>query len=405
MMMNSRQETTTNRRVPLPAIHRHLGPSSCSHSAPDSAITEFKLNWGSDKKKGSTHEIIMNEHFIFISGQNMDKIAKFDYEGHLLCHFTMPINSGPHGMLIDTDKKLWVSLEFHGLIVNIDQETGKIVDQYDINMAVSGCHKKINPAPHGITLDRDGHTIWFTGKRTSTIGRIVRPAGKIEHYELPSLGAVPIYLTCTPNRKVYGTELLGGKILQLSMNDHEEVTDIQELPSILPSSFHCLDHAVVPLERPIAVIPDPTNPRYVWFTEEAGGKIGRIDTTTGAMLRYNVPLLQKNHLLGSLAFDREGALWVQVYVDMNNPMPVGYDYLIRFHQRIHQADQCDCDTTTVNLTGVGFAIFTIPTKNTVLHRMRLGYDGNLWFTELMADQLGKVDMRKVKKIMEGELSH
>jgi virginiamycin B lyase len=275
--------STAPRVPPPPATHRHLGPNVCAHSASDSAISEFNLNWDSGNMKGSTHEIVMNEQFIFVTGQNMDKVAKFDYHGNLIAHFSMCPGSGPHGLLIDADDKLWVSLEFHGQIVNIDQESGRILKTYDLKMIVEGSKQHINPAPHGIALDRDGHTIWFTGKRTSTIGRIFRTgknAEKVEHYELPSLGAVPIYLTCTANNKVYGTELLGGKILQLSLDDQNEVCKIEELPMIVPSSFHCLDHLVVPLQRPIAVIQDPINPDYVWFTEEAGGRIGRIDTTT-----------------------------------------------------------------------------------------------------------------------------
>ena len=135
--------------------------------------------------------------------------------------------------------------------------------------------------------------------------------------------------------------------------------------------------------RPIAVVPDQCEP-YMWFTEEAGVKIGKIDMN-GNMTEYRVPALQKNDILASLSFDPDGNLWVQVYVDAANPNPAGYDYIIMFDKSIRQLQGDD-------LSGIPFVMHTIPSKMSMMHRIRPDHDGNLWFTEMMTDKLGKIKL-------------
>ena len=56
----------------------------------------------------------------------------------------------------------------------------------------------------------------------------------------------------------------------------------------------------------------------MWFSEEAGNKVARI-TLDGTITEFGVPLAQKNNILAALAFDAEGDLWVQQYVDPTQP--------------------------------------------------------------------------------------
>ena len=122
----------------------------------------------------------------------------------------------------------------------------------------------------------------------------------------------------------------------------------------------------------------------MWFTEEAGVKIGKIDQR-GKITEYPVPALQKNDILASLAFDRDGNLWVQVYVDQNNPNPSGYDYLLKFDKSIRNIEGSD-------VSGVPFSTHTLPGTGTVMHRIKMDYEGNLWFTEYKTDKLGKITL-------------
>ena len=147
------------------------GMPAAANSSTLGIITEYSLNWPGGLT-GSTHELVISEQFIYVTGQNMHQVAKFDYQGNLLKYFKMPQGSGPHGILLDKKKRLWVSLEFHGKVVRVNEDDGRIEEEIDVKLYAEDAKTPINTAPHGIGLDADGETIWFTGKRTSTIGRI-----------------------------------------------------------------------------------------------------------------------------------------------------------------------------------------------------------------------------------------
>src|SRR5690606_26748546 len=155
-----------------------------------------------------------------------------------------------------------------------------------------------------------------TGKRTSTIGQI-QSDGRVVHFQLGTLGALPIYLSAGPDGGVWGTELFGSRILHVSATG-----ELREYATPTANS------------RPIGAIPDPSKP-LMWFTEESGVKLGKVDMA-GNITEYPVPVLQKNDILASLAFDRRNNLWVQVYVDHSNPTPSGPDYLIEFDSSIRE---------------------------------------------------------------------
>ena len=342
-----------------------------THAATLGNITEFPLQWPYDTitQLGSTHELVINEKYVYITGQNMHQLARFDRRTNQIKHFPMPKGSGPHGILFDHQGRLWVSLEFDGFVVRLD-DNGHIVKKIDVRMYPVGTKNPINPAPHGICLGADGKTIWFTGKRTSTIGRITNPDAEnpvVEHFELPQLGGVPIYLRAGADGSVWGTELLGSKILKVSATGK-----VEEFTIPTPNS------------RPIGIIHDPEG-KCMWFSEESGVKICKI-TFDGVITEYAVPALQKNDIMASLAFDDEMNLWVQVYVDMNNPNPSGYDYIVKFDKSIR-------NLKTNDLSGVPFSTHTIPSKCSVMHRIEKDEEGNLWFTEMMADRLGKVTLK------------
>lgn len=160
------------------------------------------------------------------------------------------------------------------------------------------------------------------------------------------------------------TELVGNAVARVTPGGR-----VSEFPVPTPNS------------RPIALIPEPGG-AAMWFTEEAGNRLGRIDVT-GKITEYLLPKTQNNVLLAGLAFDNDHNLWVQQYVDENNASPVGADHLIRIDRALLSAPSHD-------LTDVPLTYFAVPTRQTVMHRIVLRPDGDLWFTELWADRLGRV---------------
>jgi len=332
-------------------------------------IIEFHLPWdeifrGDDiPPGGSTHEIAWDADgqgpHVWITGQNYDGLARVTPSGEIDL-YRLPRGSGPHGILYDRGGRLWVSLEFEGAVVQID-ERGRIRQRIDIRMHPDGTRRPINPAPHGIALGADGYTIWFTGKRTSTIGKI-NYDGSVEHFEVDTLASLPIYLHAGPDGNMWGTELLGNRILRVRPNGK-----VREYPIPTANS------------RPIALVPGPDG-RSMWFSEEAGRKVARIDMK-GRITEFDVPITQPNMILAGIAFDNAGNLWTQGYIDRNDPEPAGDDYLFRFDRGIQDAR--DGDAANVEVT-----LYRVPTRGTVMHRIVQGPDGNIWFTELATNKVG-----------------
>ena len=106
-------------------------------------ITEYPLNWPDDGRHFSSdnccsmHELVITSKHVFVTGQNMDKVAQFDLNCKLLNHFDMPLKSGPHGLMLDRQERVWVSLEFAGLVVRLDDH-GKIVEEIDVMLYPEG---------------------------------------------------------------------------------------------------------------------------------------------------------------------------------------------------------------------------------------------------------------------------
>ncbi len=120
----------------------------------------------------------------------------------------------------------------------------------------------------------------------------------------------------------------------------------------------------------------------MWFSEEAGNKVARV-TLDGTITEFAVPMAQANNILAALSFDSEGDLWVQQYVDPHRPDPPGDDHVVEIDRDIRTADPGNVDNVT-------FTYHTTPSTDTVMHRIVLGPDGALWFTELATNRLGRI---------------
>lgn len=313
---------------------------------------------------GSTHELTFNPRApdaIWITGQNEAEVVRLGLQGQET-FFPMPVGSGPHGIVFNRQGQLWVTLEFAGELVRLNSH-GKIVQQVHLPRDCPSCGSGVAPGPHGLAVGPDGRTLWYTGKEASVIGR-VSPEGAVRSFRLPHPDSKPIYIHVGPDGNMWFTELTGNRIGRITPSGH-----LREFTIPTPDS------------RPIEIVPDPRG-RAMWFSEEASNKIGRI-SLNGKITEFQVPKSQPNQILAGLAFDRQGNLWVEQYIDQNHPSPPGPDRLVRIASSI---------TTTKpgDLSAKQFKFFDVPTRKTVMHRIMLGPDGNMWFTEMMANQVGRI---------------
>jgi virginiamycin B lyase len=115
--------------------------------------------------------------------------------------------------------------------------------------------------------------------------------------------------------------------------------------------------------------------------------VGRIDSA-GRIIEFAVPKPEgrPNMLLAGLAFDSNGDLWVQQYVDAASPAPAGDDYIVRIAAAGLKAGPD-------GLKPEHFTRHAVPTKNTVMHRIIEGPDKAMWFTEMHADKVGRLAVR------------
>jgi len=313
--------------------------------------------------QGSTHEIAFEPGpggAVWVSGQNYDSLARVA-DGQAPRFLAVPDGSGPHGLAFDNAGRMWVTLEFRGRLRAIGAD-GRVLAEVDVAMP---CTKmpggRTNPRPHGLATGPGG-TLWFTGKATGTLGRVA-PDGKVTHFPLPAGGPAskPIYIHPGPDGAMWATELEGNRIARVAPDG-----GVSEF--LIPT----------PNSRPIAIVPGPDG--AMWFSEEAGSKVARIDRD-GRIREIEVPRGASNLILAGLAFDRDGNLWTQQYVDQNHPDPAGTDSLVRI-------DKAGLAEGAKPGTGVTF--YPVPTRATVMHRIALAPDGALRFTEMHVDQLGRM---------------
>ena len=338
-----------------------------TYGDPD-AVTEFVVRYPTrTDAPGSTHELVFAEggDTLWFTGQNWDTVVEMTLDGEMTYH-VMEEGSGPHGIAFDGLGRLWVSLEFSSTLVRLD-EAGRVVESLDVAIHCDTCPTPLNPHPHGIAFGADGETLWYTGKSTGTMGR-VGTDGVIQNFQIPTLGSVPIYAEAGPDGNLWFVELLGGKIGRVT-----DAGKIEDFP--IPTRN----------ARPIELAPEPGGDA-MWFTEEAGNNIGRIDRN-GNITEYPIPKTQENVILAGLTFDTDGNIWVQQYVDQNNPEPEGPDHIIK-------VDKVILDTEPEDAASVPMTYYEVPTRKTVFHRITQGPDGGIWFTELNADKIGRIKERR-----------
>src|SRR5262249_39944819 len=182
---------------------------------------------------------------------------------------------------------------------------------------------------------------------------------------LPDRASKPIYVVAGPDGNMWGTELDGNKIFRVTPQG--AVTEFA-----IPSTN----------SRPIVITPAPNGAPFLWFSEENTHKVARIDLN-GNIDEFFVPKTQDNMLMSGITFDREGNLYAESYVSKNSGPQGGPDFIVKLSKEILAAPAGDLSQVTLTR-------YQTPSTGTVLHRIILGGDGNLYFTELGVDKVGRL---------------
>jgi virginiamycin B lyase len=362
---------------------------------------DYPMKW--KKFPGTTHEIAFDmengfdEDFLYVSGMSVDQIARVSKKDPTRQQiFKFCENSQPHTLRFATVKSkdygmLWVGLESQGQIVRLnmvdimnkhgkmDATKGAIPPAVtlqekdfstvrDVHIYGPSIPTPINTRPHGFCFDKDYTHIWFTGKLTNTVGRIAingtpdEIKNSLQHFVLPTLGAVPIYLALGPDNNIWGTCLANSIVFRVTTVDKPVVSEI-----------HISKFAAK--RRPIAIKPDPRKGKpFMWISTEAGHSVCRLDIhafekytackqeqgntsnmcvcSSGCkkifrannldswhskiITEFPIPKVNHKMKLGGLAIAKDGAIWTQSYVDAEDDNPEELpDYVLKLGFNVH----------------------------------------------------------------------
>ena len=407
--------------------------------------TDYNVRWN-NALVGSTHELTVNPkdpQWVWVTEMMESQLAKIDSRDptkQLL--FKFEEDSQPHTVRFDNEGRCWVGLENDGRIVQIkesvlaqhvdkpnafEDEPTMITlteDDFECSRDVqfgTGDDGFVNTHPHAFCFDRDQTNIWFTGKLTNTVGSLNIASGKVKHYEIPTLGAVPIYVSLGPDLNVWGTCLTSNRIVRVTTGDDPKNPEpglVSEIP---------ITEANVQ-SRPIIIEArrDANGnflDRDMWFSNEAGHSVARVNVDkvqelidveghchkgkpsctcsavfysatplTKAVVEFPVPLVRRNMNGGGLAFDDEGNIWFQSYVDTTggHGLGEGPDYIVKIDKSIHESQGYDRG----QITNIPMTFYEIPTRDSTMHRIIFSHETKkLWFTELKANRIGTIDIQ------------
>ncbi len=333
----------------------------------DSDVEEYAIDYsevaGRDvSRAGSTHELAFQpgtDH-VWMTGPLDDSVVRIDADGVVTPHF-IESGAGPHGIVFDADGRLWVSLEFGGRVVELDPDTGEILTEVSLLGTCDDCDDE-NPGAHGVAVAQDGRTLWYTGKEGNTVGRI-SPTGELMSFDLPDADSTPIYIAPGHDEAMWFTQLTGNRIGRVT--DDGEITQF-DIPS--------------PNSRPIASVAAPDG-EHLWFSAEQSSKLGRV-AADGTIVEVEVPREHDGYLLAALTIDEAGDFWVEQYVAADSDHD-GHDRVIRIDGDAVRA-------LPPTLSADDLEIHEVPTPNSILHRIAVSPDGDVWFTELATDQAGTI---------------
>jgi virginiamycin B lyase len=270
---------------------------------------------------------------VWFTLQNVNRVARFDTKMLEWRLFTPPTaNSGPHGLVSDAQGNIWFTENSVGKIGRIDAQT-RDVTEYPIPGV---------PDPHTPIFALDGG-LWFTAENANLITRMDTTTGKFQSFAVPTENAMPYGIALGFDGTIWFCEFGSNRIGRLD-------------PDTGVVKEFALDDASARPRR-LVVVKDA-----VYFSEYAGGRLGRFDIATHEFKIWPTPSgdAAKPYAISA---DSAGIIW---YVE------TGVNKLVRFDPRTEKFD-----------------LFPLPEGSDTRNIAR-DSRGRLWLTLPTADQVAMV---------------
>ena len=213
-------------------------------------------------------------------------------------------------------------------------------------------------SPADLTFDAHGN-LWFTELNANRIGKLDPTKAKsltsngITEYELPHPNSKPHYLTIAKDGMIWFTE---GENRIGSLDPKDGAVKEYDIPT--------------PHSEPHQITEGPDG--SIWFLEFQTNKIGQLNPITGKITEF--PIGPGNpHALAlvgdKLWYTQGGMYWINIFFN-----------------------KLGCLNTK---TGEIMEI-AIPPEKSVPHGLTVSSEGTLWFTEMLANKLSKLELKDGK---------
>ncbi len=214
-------------------------------------------------------------------------------------------------------------------------------------------------SPADLAFDNQGN-LWFTELNANRIGKLVPAQGKsltpqgITEYELPHPNSKPHFLTVARDGKVWFTEMGGNRVG--SLDPKTGVIKEYEIPS--------------PHSEPHQIAEGTDG--SIWFLEFQTNKVGRLNPKTGEITEYPVGPGNPHALAvdgDNLWYTQGGMFWVKQFFNKLGSL----------------------NTKTGKVQEIA-----VPPEKSVPHGLTLSSNGTVWFTEMFASKVAKLEYKNGK---------
>lgn len=291
-----------------------------------------------------------------------------------ITEFALPDTaSAPQSIASDADGDLWITLKGSGTLAKATLD--------GVVTVVVGGSSSANTGPGGIALGSD-RRMWYVEETANRISAVTTGTGAVASFPLPSADSRPRSITAGPDGALWFTEFGGsriGRITTAGVITEFDLANGSGPASIVTGSDGALwftqrtGNAIgrITTAGVISTFALPSSgsqPQGIaagsdgnlWFTEVAGNRIGRI-TPTGLIAEFSLPTSGSQPNQIAAAADK--SLWFT-----------------------------ESGTNRVGRISTSGAIteFAVPTAGSSPTGIAGAADGNAWFTESVTNRLSRV---------------
>jgi virginiamycin B lyase len=278
--------------------------------------------------------------------------------------FPLPVaNSQPRGITAGPDGALWFTEFIKQKIGRITTDAAHTLSEFPLPPppAPGGVPLKSGRQPRGIAAGPDG-AIWFTEYTADMIGRIDPTTHAISEFAVPTPLSQPRAIAAGPDGAMWFTEFGTNKIGRI---DPKLAT---------PGTSNGITEFSPTAGSPRGIVAGPDN--AMWFADDTGNAVGRIPMTA---TRQNPQITE-----------------FPVPTNLSSPrgIAVGPDGALWFAEAVGKIGRIDPALATPG-TSNGITEVPVPTQVAAPgigpDGIAAGPDHAMWFVELTAAQLGRID--------------